>query len=134
MTNTERRLYRRIATWMLDELESNFHEVVLVPPMYEMNSGGKLRAVQSHNAAWYRAYAGQFTNCRGIGQKRMKRPRTYVLKSQVAAALRRIIAGDYERGRFVEVDRLLRFIDNHRERRRRNRERVSVSLDEDFRF
>jgi hypothetical protein len=134
MTNTERNLYRRIAKQMLDELENNYHEVVLVPPSEVKHSGHMLRAVQSHNADWYRAFAKQFTNCRGIARKRMRRPRTYILKKNVVRALQRIIRGDYERGRFVQVDRLLTFIDNYRERRRRNRERIPVTLDADFHF
>jgi hypothetical protein len=117
---------------MLDDLEANVHEVVLIPAGDPQHSGHKIRVAQSHNCDWYRKFSGLYTNCRGIGRKRMKRARTFILKSNTARTLRRMIDGNFEG---VQAERLIRFIDDVRGRRKVSRNRSEVStLDPDFSF
>jgi hypothetical protein len=74
--NTPRaRAMRKILVYMLDELERNYHEVVLIPAPEAMHSGHKVRALQYANAAWYSKFAQENVSIRGRGRKVYKRPR-----------------------------------------------------------
>lgn len=75
---------------MLDELRAGRHEVVLVAVPEERHSGHKMRVLASSNASWYSDFCSRFLNCRGIGRKRMKRPRTYIKKEHVDRALEKM--------------------------------------------
>lgn len=100
----------------LDRVEQYLHEletsdglrVILVPPREEMNVGGKIRAAESQNPDWYKKFAGQFTNCRGRGRKKMRRPRTIISRVRTVAALRRILAGDRSG---IYAERLTEFVE-----------------------
>jgi hypothetical protein len=112
------RAMRRILAWMLNELDQGSHEVVLIKAPDPQHSTHMVRIVQSHNADWYRLLAEQFTNCRGIGHKRMKRPRTFLKKVRIRRALERMIAGDFSG---VHAERLVDFIEMYRSNRRTRR-------------
>lgn len=109
------REFRRLAEEMLFELENSYFEVVLIPAPERRHSGHQVRALQSANPAWYSRFAAQHVNCRGIGRKRMKRPRTFIKKSDTIRALQRLLDGD-ENG--VYAQRLLTFISHEVERKR----------------
>jgi hypothetical protein len=109
------RAYQRIAKYLLMDLESGLHEVVLVPAPEPRHSGHQVRALQYANAAWYSDFAGEHCNCRGIGRKRMKRPRTFIRKDRTASTLQRMIAGDFSG---VQAARLIDWIDRKRENHR----------------
>lgn len=99
---------RRRALEMLNELESTPGlEVVLMPAPDPRHSRHCIRAVQWQNPRWYSRFVSQYTNCRGTGRKRMKRPRTYIDRRRVGTALQRIVDG---RPSGVYCDRLIDFI------------------------
>lgn len=104
-------------------------EVVLIPAPDPNFTGHMVRAAQSSNPPWYRRFAAQYTNCRGIGRKRMQRPRTYIVRYKVVNALRRLAAGDFRFEQWPYHARLIDFmtieISNERER-----DRVSKNPDE----
>lgn len=112
------RAYQRIAKYLLMELENGFHEVVLVPAPEKKHSGHTIRALQYANAAWYSEFAGEFCNCRGIGRKRMKRPRTFIDKRRTRSTLQRMINGNFSG---VQAARLIDWIDRKRDNRRHAR-------------
>lgn len=89
------------AAEMADELRSAQFEVVLIAAGEPQHSGQKLRALQFANPQWYSALCDQFTSCRGRGRKRMKRPRTYIVKTSAVAALEQI-AGGRRSGVYIE--------------------------------
>lgn len=99
--------FRRLAEEMLFELENSHFEVVLIPAPERRHSGHQVRALQSANPEWYSRFASQYVNCRGVGLKRMKRPRTYIDKRATVKALERMLEGD-EKGIYAE--RLLNFM------------------------
>ena len=68
-------------------------EVCLVPQGEPANSGACNRAVMNQNAPWYRKFCAKYENCRGRGRKRMRRPRTFINRLRIPAALQRIIDG-----------------------------------------
>lgn len=119
LSKAERRLFMRIANYLLDELARGSHEVVLIPAPDPQHSGHKIRMIQSHNARWYREFADQFQSCRGKGAKRMKRPRTFIKRLYMEAALIRMTEGDFSG---VYVERLLSFINLFRANRKHNRQ------------
>ena len=105
-----------LAEKYLHELEnSDGLRVVLVPPREQTNIGGMIRAAESTNPDWYRRFAGQYMNVRGRGRKRMRRPRTFINRSDTIAALRRILAGKRSG---VYAERLTDFIERELARSR----------------
>lgn len=120
MSPAEIRAIRRICKYLLMELESNFHEVVLVPAEFEQSGYRRmLRAAQYQNAFWYRKFIEQYQSIRGIGRRRYKRPRTFIRKDQTEQTLSRMIASNFAG---IQAERILRFIAleraNHRNKRR----------------
>ncbi len=130
-TPAGRRL-RRIWSRLLDELQTTEHEVTLIPAPEQMHSGHKIRIIQSHNADWYRKFANEFLNCRGIGSKRMKRPRTYIVRADMETMFRQLLA-DGSTGRVVYAERLMLWLDreirNARGRKRAERGAVDAGTD-----
>ncbi len=82
-------------------------EVCLTPAPDPKHSGHGVRTVCSQNPPWYRKFAAKYENCRGTGHKRMKRPRTYIVRSFVPPALQKIVDGNPSG---VYCERLLEFI------------------------
>lgn len=69
-------------------------EVCLVPAADQKHGSSRmLRVAMNQNPPWYRRFAAKFENCRGIGKKRMRRPRTFIDRRLVIPALQRIIEG-----------------------------------------
>lgn len=68
-------------------------EVCLVPAPDAKHSTHSIRVACSQNPPWYRRFAAKYENCRGRGRKQMKRPRTFIDRRLVPAALQRIIDG-----------------------------------------
>jgi hypothetical protein len=85
---------RKRAAEMLDELESNSFEVVLIPAPDPKHSDHQIRVLQSGNPAWYSRLCSENVSIRGIGHKRQKRPRTFIKRSWVIRALKKIVAGE----------------------------------------
>lgn len=83
------------AAEMLQDLEWQHHSVVLIPAPDPQHSGHQIRMLESGNPQWYSRFAEEYTNCRGIGSKRMIRPRTYIKRARVVTALLRIVATGY---------------------------------------
>lgn len=105
----ERNEVVEMAERFLNELEtSDGLQVCLVPPREETNVGAMIRAAYSQNPVWFRKFAAKFENCRGIGRKRMQRPRTYIDRRRIPNALRKIIEG---RPAGIYCERLLSFIE-----------------------
>lgn len=117
------RAMKKILRYMLDELEGNYHEVVLIPAPDPMHSGHKVRATQYANARWYQKFNQEYVSIRGRGRKVYKRPRTYIIRGHTIKALQRMIAGNFEG---VYADRLIQFVEhfraNHRYKKNQNRE------------
>jgi hypothetical protein len=112
---------------MLDQLETwGGLDVTLTPAPDPMFTGHMIRVACSQNPPWYRKFAGQYVNCRGIGPKRMKRPRTYIQRKVVINTLRRMAAGEFNEHRTTER-RLREFI---RIEIANDRDRVSNNLNE----
>jgi len=107
---------RQLAEEMLFELENSHFEVVLVPAPEPRHSMHQVRALQSANPAWYSRFTAQYVNCRGIGKKRMTRPRTYIVKRLTIAALKRMLDGDMNG---IYAERLIGFIRRELWRRER---------------
>ena len=100
------------AGMMLNELTGSRFEVVLIPAPEPKHSGHKIRAKQEGNPAWYSCFVAQYTNCRGIGRKKMKRPRTYIKKEWIVGALKNIIKGKLPLT--PNMERLIRFIEHEK--------------------
>lgn len=79
---------------LLDELESNSLEVVLIPsndPDCAMR-GGKIRAVQTQNADWYRKFCGEHPSNRKDSW-RWSKFKTKTKRQHTRRALRELIGG-----------------------------------------
>jgi len=113
------RAMRKICQWLLDELESNYHDVVLVPAPDPQHSMHMVRVAQGQNAAWYRKFNQLHVSIRGRGNRTYKRPRTFIRKDRTATTLRRMIAGDYSG---FQAERLVRFIERERANHRRRQQ------------
>lgn len=94
---------------MFAELREARFEVVLIPAPEPKHTGHQVRALQYANPRWYSEFTNLYRNCRGIGEKRMKRPRTYIKKETTLRALEQIGKGKTEG---VYIKRLLHFINS----------------------
>lgn len=82
------------AEWFLNELESNYLEVVLIPDREQIR-GGMIRVVQSQNAEWYRKFCSQH----GSNRKdlyRWSKHKTSIKRQHTRRALRELIDGKCE--------------------------------------
>lgn len=119
---------------MFDELLKGSHEVVLVPAEDPQHSEHKVRVVQSHNAFWYRKFAAESVSCRGIGRKRMKRPRTFIKRLDVESAFEDLLTTGSTR-RIVLTDRLTAWVNFEVARirlKKRERRELEPAGDYDF--
>lgn len=112
------RAMNRILRRMLEDLEGNYHEVVLIPAPEPMHSGHKVRAVQYQNAAWYQKFVKEYMSIRGRGRKRYLRPRTFIVKGEAIKALRRMTDGDFSG---IYAERIVRFVEVARAKRKMER-------------
>ncbi len=117
----------------LDRVEQALHELetsdglrVILVPSREADNRGKLRAAESQNPDWYRKFAGQYTNCRGLGRKRMRRPRTNISRVRTITALRRILAGDRSG---IYAERLTEFFERELTNERHRRQAQAAEPD-----
>lgn len=109
---------RKRAAIMLDDLDREYHEHVLIPAPDPQHSCHKIRVMQYRNPSWYSELCSAHVSLRGRGKKKMRIPRTYIVRSEVRKALERIAAdqadGHVYDGRLVELIRRIL----ERERRR----------------
>jgi hypothetical protein len=94
------KIYKLKAQEMLNELNASYFEVGLCPAPFPKHSGHSIRVSFSHNPLWYSRLCSNHTSKRG----RMKRPRTYIVRSRVVFALERIIDG---RGEGIYYERII---------------------------
>jgi hypothetical protein len=83
-------LVRKYAADMLGELESSAFEYALIPAPDPMHSDHKIRAMQYTNPPWYSELCAEHVSVRGRGKKRMRRARTFIVRSEVRKSLVRI--------------------------------------------
>lgn len=90
---------QEIAITMLEELESNYLEVIKI----KKSDQTWTRIAVSKNAEWYSAFCKKYLSTR----KRYPKPRTFIKRNGTIAALRKIISGKTDG---IYVSRLLDFI------------------------
>lgn len=97
---------------MLRELDRGGLEVILIPAPEPIHSTHMIRAVANQNPQWFRKMCSYYMNCRGIGKKKMIRPRTNFNRRIARRALVAMIAGDNTSriGRGSYAQRILSFI------------------------
>lgn len=102
----------------LYELDHSFFEVVLVPQRIFTNVGGMIRMAQYSNPKWYQRFCAEFTSCRGIGRKKMRRARTYIKKTDCIRVLRLYIETGKRGGAMIErlMDFIRREVENDKQR------------------
>ena len=104
---------RRAAQEMLAELDSSRLEVVLIPsrdPDCAMR-GGKIRAVQSQNAEWYRKFCDQHQSTR---KRRSFKSDTKIKRAHTRRALLEILSG---RCATPYAERIKDFVERRQKRR-----------------
>jgi hypothetical protein len=79
----------------LDELESNYLEVVLIPQRDFTNIGGMVRAVQSINTEWYRKFCEEHESNRR-DRLRWSKFKTKVKRQDTIRGLKELISGKCE--------------------------------------
>lgn len=119
----EAELMDLIENYLFELDESEGLTVCLVPAR---EGSGKLRAVMTQNPPWYQRFVSRFENCRGIGRKRTRRPRTFISRVRTVTALKRILAGNRSG---VYAERLLEFIGRELTNERSSRRAASQPVD-----
>jgi hypothetical protein len=94
-----------VAEHLLNELESNYLEVVLIPAPDRRHSGHCVRAVQSANADWYRDFCNKYPS-----RRKGFKTRTRIKRRETIKALEKILSGDFSG---VYSERLLNYIDEN---------------------
>lgn len=90
---------------MLEQLESNYLEVVLIPAAEQRHAGHSVRVVQYANCIWYRRFCAMYSSSR---KDQNKKGRTLIKRRETIAALNKMIA--HIPSKSVYVERLFDFM------------------------
>lgn len=92
---------------LLDELESTWLEVVLIPAPDPRHTGHCIRVAHQHNPLWYKAFCLKYNRSRN----RYRKPDTLINRAHTIRALRNMINGKTSG---IYVERLKEFIDEYK--------------------
>ncbi len=110
---------------LLDELESSYLEVVLIPAPERKHAEHYIRAVQSQNAQWYRKFCEEY-----VSNRKGSKLRTRIKRRATIKALEKLANGINDS---IYTERLLEFIrNNYKEKKTMGNEKYCVRCMEDF--